>query len=61
MVRRERKKVGERERERGRKKEKDKEIGTEIKSRFTLAEASQAPETNVLWSGERERDITSPV
>ena len=27
----------------------------------TLAEASQAPETKVFWSGERERDITSPV
>ena len=27
----------------------------------TLAEASQAPETKVLVSGESERDMTSPV
>ena len=29
--------------------------------KVTFAEASQAPETNVFWSGERESDITSPV
>ena len=28
---------------------------------LTLAEASQAPDTKVFWSGERERDMTSPV
>ena len=27
----------------------------------TLAEASQAPDTKVLWSGLRLRDMTSPV
>ena len=28
---------------------------------YTLADASQAPDTKVRMSGERERDITSPV
>jgi hypothetical protein len=28
---------------------------------ITLAEASQAPETNVFISGDNESDITSPV
>ena len=27
----------------------------------TLADASQAPETKVFWSGERDNDMTSPV
>ncbi|CAG9135121.1 unnamed protein product [Plutella xylostella] len=27
----------------------------------SLADASQAPDTKVRWSGARERDITSPV
>ena len=29
--------------------------------KITLAEASQAPETKVFWSGESESDMTSPV
>ena len=28
---------------------------------FTLADASQAPDTKVRISGDRERDMTSPV
>jgi hypothetical protein len=28
---------------------------------ITLAEASHAPDTNVLKSGERDNDMTSPV
>ena len=28
---------------------------------ITLAEASHAPDTNVRMSGDRERDMTSPV
>lgn len=32
-----------------------------FKQIFTLAEASQAPETNVRISGDIERDMTSPV
>ena len=31
------------------------------KAMFTLAEASHAPDTKVLWSGLRERNMTSPV
>jgi hypothetical protein len=33
----------------------------ESNKKLTLAEASQAPDTNVRISGERERDMTSPV
>ena len=33
----------------------------DVSEQFTLAEASQAPDTNVRISGDRERDITSPV
>ena len=32
-----------------------------FKYKDTLADASHAPETKVFWSGDKERDMTSPV
>lgn len=47
--------------EHGRKRDSTSTISLPKLIKYTLAEASQAPDTNVLMSGAKDRLITSPV